>query len=306
MSTAPSSIPPPSFDVAPELPEGVERPPRPESPRWKPWMAWAALVAAFGGALIGALVIGVIGSAAGSSFADPSPAVSISATIVQDLSFIGAALLFASISGRPLPEQFGLRPTRFWPAVGWMAVAFAAFYVFTLVWVAILGVSPDDTKLPDELGVKDSTYALLAVAFLVAVVAPMAEEFFFRGFFFGALRNWKGPWPAAVITGLVFGAIHVGSAEAAFLLPLAFFGFCALPAARAHRIAVSGHRPALHEQLAGLRRLPALGLGDPRALRVRAGAHLARRAHGARAVDAGAGARRLSARTANLLVGLPA
>jgi membrane protease YdiL (CAAX protease family) len=188
-------------------------------------MAWAALVAAFAGALVGALVIGVIGSAAGSSFAHPSPAVNISATIVQDLAFIGAALLFASISSRPLPEQFGLRPTPFWPAVGWMAVAFAAFYVFTLVWVSILGVSPDDTKLPDELGVKDSTYALLAVAFLVAVVAPMAEEFFFRGFFFGALRNWKGPWPAAVITGLVFGSIHFGSAEAAFLLPLAFFGF---------------------------------------------------------------------------------
>jgi membrane protease YdiL (CAAX protease family) len=225
MSTAPSSIPPPSFDVAPELPEGVERPPRPESPRWKPWMAWVALVAAFGGALMGALIIGVIGSVAGSSFADPSPAVSISATIVQDLSFIGAALLFASISARPLPEQFGLRPTAFWPAVGWMAVAFAAFYVFTLIWVAILGVSPDDTKLPDELGVKDSTYALLAVAFLVAVVAPMAEEFFFRGFFYGALRNWRGPWPAAVLTGLVFGAIHLGSAEAAFLLPLGFFGF---------------------------------------------------------------------------------
>jgi CAAX protease family protein len=225
MSTAPSSIPPPSFDVAPELPEGVERPPRPERPRWKPWMALAALVAAFGGALFGALVIGVIGSAAGSSFTDPSPAVSISSTIVQDLSFIGAALLFANISARPLPDQFGLRATRFWPAVGWMAAAFAAFYAFTLVWVAILGVSPDDTKLPDELGVKDSTYALLAVAFLVAVVAPMAEEFFFRGFFYGSLRNWKGPWPAAVLTGLVFGAIHVGSAEAAFLLPLGFFGF---------------------------------------------------------------------------------
>jgi hypothetical protein len=64
--------------------------------------------------------------------------VNISATIVQDLAFVGAALLFASISGRPLPEQFGLRPTAFWPAVGWMAAAFAAFYVFTLVWVSIL------------------------------------------------------------------------------------------------------------------------------------------------------------------------
>ena len=58
MSTEASSIPPPSFGVAPELPEGVERPPKPEGPRWKPWMAWAALVAAFAGALVGALVIG--------------------------------------------------------------------------------------------------------------------------------------------------------------------------------------------------------------------------------------------------------
>jgi CAAX protease family protein len=144
---------------------------------------------------------------------------------VQDVSFIGAALLFASIAGTPRPEQFGLRRTSFWPAVGWIVLAFIGFYLVTLVWVAILGADPDDTKLPDELGVKDSTAAMLAVAFLVAVVAPVAEEFFFRGFFFTSLRAWKGLWPAAVITGLVFGGIHVGSAEAVFLAPLAFFGF---------------------------------------------------------------------------------
>jgi CAAX protease family protein len=226
MSTAPSSVPPPSFGLAPELPEGVERKPPPEGPRWKPWMAWVGLIAAFGGALMGALLVGVIGAAAGASLDDPTPAVNISATIVQDLSFIGAAILFASIAGRPLPEQFGLRRTRLWPAIGWMAVAFFGFYVFTLIWVSILGVDTDDSKLPDELGVKDSTFALLAVAFLVSVVAPIAEEFFFRGFFFTALRSWKGLWPAAILTGVVFGAIHLGSAEAAFLLPLAFFGFC--------------------------------------------------------------------------------
>ena len=84
MSTAPSSIPPPSFDVAPELPEGVELRARPDSTGWKPWTAWAALVAAFAGALVGALVIGVIGSAAGSSFTDPSPAVRDAATHLAD------------------------------------------------------------------------------------------------------------------------------------------------------------------------------------------------------------------------------
>jgi membrane protease YdiL (CAAX protease family) len=226
MSTAPSSVPPPSFGLAPELPEGVERKPPPEAPRWKAWTAWVGLIAAFAGALMGALVVGVIGAAAGADISDPTPAVNISATIVQDLSFIAAALLFAGLAGRPLPEQFGLRPTRLWPAVGWMAVAFVSFYVVTATWVAILGVDADDSKLPDELGVEDSTFALVAVAFLVAVVAPIAEEFFFRGFFFTALRSWKGLWPAAILTGLVFGGIHVGSAEAAFLLPLGFFGFC--------------------------------------------------------------------------------
>jgi membrane protease YdiL (CAAX protease family) len=225
MSTVPSSIPPPSFGLAPELPEGVERPPPPQAAVWKPWMAWVALIGAFGGALMGALVVGVIGAAAGSDIAHPTAAVNISATIVQDLSFIGAALLFANIASTPRPEQFGLRRTSFWPAVGWIAVAFLGFYLVTLLWVTILGVDPDDTKLPDELGVKDSTVAMLAVAFLVSVVAPVAEEFFFRGFFFTSLRAWKGLWPAAVITGVVFGGIHLGSAEAVFLAPLAFFGF---------------------------------------------------------------------------------
>jgi membrane protease YdiL (CAAX protease family) len=225
MSAADSSVPPPSFGVAPELPAGVERRVPPERPPWKPWTAWVALIAAFGGALMGALVVGVIGVIGGADLSDPTPAVNIAATIVQDLCFIAAAVLFASMAGRPLPAQFGLRPTPVLRAIGLMALAFVAFYLVTVVWVAIVHADADDTKLPDELGVDRSTAAMLAAALLVSVVAPIAEEFFFRGFFFAALRNWKGVWPAAIITGLVFGSIHIGSAETALLLPLAFFGF---------------------------------------------------------------------------------
>jgi membrane protease YdiL (CAAX protease family) len=57
------------------------------------------------------------------------------------------------------------------------------------------------------------------------VLAPVAEELFFRGYFFTALRNWKGVWPAAILTGVVFGAIHAGSAPVGYLVPLAVFGF---------------------------------------------------------------------------------
>ena len=34
-----------------------------------------------------------------------------------------------------------------------------------------------------------------------------------------------GTWPAAIITGLVFGGVHVGSAPVVDLVPLAFLGF---------------------------------------------------------------------------------
>jgi CAAX protease family protein len=225
MSTAPPSVPPPSFGLAPERPAGVERPESAERPRWKPWTAWVALVAGIAGALMGALVIGVVAVIAGAGINANTPAVSISATFVQDACLVAAALLSAGLAGRPRPEQFGLRPTRFWPAVGWMVAAFVAFYVVTALWVTIVGGSPDDQKLTKELGVDRGPLALVAVAFLVSVVAPVAEEFFFRGFFYGALRNWRGVVPAAALTGLVFGAVHAGSADVAFLLPLAFFGF---------------------------------------------------------------------------------
>jgi uncharacterized protein len=225
MSIESASVPPPPLSAAPELPPGIERPRPPEQPSWKPWTAWVGLIAGFAGALAGAVVIGIIAAMAGAGFDNPTPAVNIIGTVVQDVALVGAAVLFAGLAGRPRPEQFGLRPTRPWPALGWIVVTFLAFYLFTLVWVSIVGGDTGDEKLPKELGADRSTIALLAVAFLVSVVAPIAEEFFFRGFFFSALRNWRGLWPAAIITGLVFGGIHAGSADAKFLLPLAFFGF---------------------------------------------------------------------------------
>ncbi len=218
--------PPPSL---PELPEGVE--PTPIGPQWRPWMAFAGVLVGFVGAAFGALIL-TLGATviSGSGFdskliSNPSPAVNILATVVQDLSLIGAALLFARLIARPRPWDFGLRGTRFWPAVGWGLLTWGCFLIVTLAWVKLVGADNASQKLPTELGADRSDIALASVGVLVCVIAPIAEEFFFRGFFFTALRSWKGIWPAAIITGLVFGGIHAGSADIAFLVPLAFFGF---------------------------------------------------------------------------------
>ncbi len=49
-------------------------------------------------------------------------------------------------------------------------------------------------------------------ALLVAVLAPIAEEIFFRGMIFRALKNGMGLWPAAIVSGLLFGAMHIDAA----------------------------------------------------------------------------------------------
>lgn len=206
----------------PELPEGVE--PTPTTPAWKPWTAWLGLLTGFAGALVGALVVTVVAVAVGASFEDPPPSVTIVGTFLQDIALIAAAVFFARMAGTARPWHFGLRPPRsVRRSAGWVVVAYLTFIAISAAWVAILGIDQRD-ELPEELGADESTAALLAVAVLVAVAAPIAEEFFFRGFFFTALRNWRGMWPAAVITGLVFGAIHLGSSPVGFIVPLAVFG----------------------------------------------------------------------------------
>jgi membrane protease YdiL (CAAX protease family) len=209
--------PPPN---PPELPEGA----RPSPPAWPPWTAPLALLAGLTATLFGATVIGGIAAAAGAKISDPPPGVQIGSLLFQDLALIGAALAFARLVTHPRPWHFGLRRTRPGRAVGWLLAVWVGFFVFTGIWITALGIHQRD-RLPKELGVDRSTAALLVVAFLVTVMAPIAEEFFFRGYFFTALRSWKGPWVAAAITGVVFGAIHGGSAPIGYLVPLAVFGF---------------------------------------------------------------------------------
>jgi membrane protease YdiL (CAAX protease family) len=55
----------------------------------------------------------------------------------------------------------------------------------------------------------------------VVVVAPIAEETFFRGFVYGWMRRHLNVPLAAVLSGLFFGAVH---GEPVILLPLAILG----------------------------------------------------------------------------------
>ena len=222
----------PAAEGHPAPPERPEQPGSPAArfsgiPPWPGWTAPAALFAGFAAALLCALIIGLVAALLGADSFDGDstpPAVSILATIAQDGCLIASAFFFARIVAPPRPEQFGLRlPDKLKPAVGYVIGGYVAFILFSLVWLAIIGQPDAKDTIIDDLGAKDSTVALIAVTFVVCVCAPVAEEFFFRGYFFGALRS-NGFWPAALLTGLTFGIVHVFGSPIAFIVPLATLG----------------------------------------------------------------------------------
>jgi hypothetical protein len=177
-------------------------------------------------AAIGGLIVDIPAAALGANVtASHVPAgLEIADTAVQEVGFVLVAIFFAQLGGRAVAAwQFGLRPTPLWRAVRLLLGLLFTFLLFSIIWGLLLNAGKE--KLLEQLGAGESTTLLLLSAGLTCVVAPICEEFLFRGFIFTALRNWRGVWPAAAITGLVFGAVHAGSAPAVDLVPLAALGF---------------------------------------------------------------------------------
>jgi uncharacterized protein len=128
-------------------------------------------------------------------------------TIVQDLMMIAAAYFVTADLGRPTARTFGLRPFKS-SAFGWIFAALVAYLVLTSIYTVL--VDPPSEQLPSGLEDADQN-VLLAVAtgMLLIVVAPLAEEVFFRGFLYQAFRNSFGVLPGALLSALIFGAIHL-------------------------------------------------------------------------------------------------
>ena len=195
------------------------------------WVALAALLFGFAAAIFFQVIVQLIGTASGASAAHPTPAMNDADNYLLDLSFVGSALYFTTVRGALGRADFGYRRIPWRTGLSALLAAAFAYYVVTLVYSLVFNLHGTD-KLPSGLGLHHAGWAVVAVVFVCAV-APMAEEFFFRGFLFGTLRRMRvtvggheaGPWIAAAIVGVVFGLVHFDSAQPEFLIPLGFLGF---------------------------------------------------------------------------------
>jgi membrane protease YdiL (CAAX protease family) len=205
----------------PELPDGAD-----PAPRWPPWFAPVGFLAGFTITLIVSVLAGVIATAAGADITDEMPPeLLLVLTVLQGVILCGTAIFLASRVQRPKAWHFGLRRAPFWPSVGWALLGLAAFFTFVILY-SLLFAPEGEQSVTEDLGADQSTAKLILAGFVVIVVAPIGEEFFFRGFFYRALRSRLTVLVAAAIDGIVFGLIHFSGSDTLDLLPvLGFLGF---------------------------------------------------------------------------------
>lgn len=114
--------------------------------------------------------------------------------------------------GRSMRSPFGAAALVY---LGYIAVAFALSPL----------LQPEQEDVTRELGFGQGTLGTVAAGFLIVIAAPVAEEVFFRGFMFAGIRS-RAPWiVAALISGLVWGAVHfTGPDSWGVVVQLSVFG----------------------------------------------------------------------------------
>jgi membrane protease YdiL (CAAX protease family) len=134
-------------------------------------------------------------------------------------SFVLAPLVIASMRGATVRQawrRLGLRRFRR-SAWLWMLAAIGAYFLFAIVYVAIVG-EPEQEDIADAFGPWPLQILLIVFA------AAISEEICFRGMLFGGLRERLPMWAAALISAAIFGALHAFTGISA-VPPLIAFGF---------------------------------------------------------------------------------
>jgi membrane protease YdiL (CAAX protease family) len=144
--------------------------------------------------------------------------------IIQDLVVVIGAILFSVLRYRVGVDRLGLR--RFDVATGlslsvmlfFLSYVIRICFVFTMM---LLGVQLQPQEVLTRLDVTGWTFFL--TFFSAAILAPVAEEIFFRGFLYGGLRARIGPIGAMMVSTVFFSALHF-SLDA--FVPILVLGLC--------------------------------------------------------------------------------
>ena len=166
-----------------------------------------------GQALVGAIVLFLFGTVTVPTDGANTPI--LVASLFTDLAMVGTILLWLRLRHEPIVALIGVpAPGRWLREVG-IGVAFGvvlylvvAFGVSSAVAWLLERVFSHPIVTPRQLSPDLSSSAKVLAAVLAIVIAPPAEELFFRGVLFRGLRDRRGFAIAAGVSAVAFGLAH--------------------------------------------------------------------------------------------------
>ena len=133
--------------------------------------------------------------------------------LVGSVYFLGIRrrrLDWASAGLRPLSNQWLLIAL----LVGVIAIPLSGLIAAGVQ--SLLGLPEENPQLPFLApGNSFSWFGAVSMLLLAGILAPFAEELFFRAVIYRWLRDQWGMWPAILVSSLVFGIVHVDPAVGA-------------------------------------------------------------------------------------------
>jgi membrane protease YdiL (CAAX protease family) len=155
------------------------------------------------------------------------PAVLVSGVIYIAVTGIAAYFTFGKYGGGW--DRIGLRPptrsTWLWGGAATVAaLAASAAYSGIVIGFDIEWLRQDPCdQVPAEI--RNDALVLSLTAVTAILFAPVAEEIFFRGFLFTGLAKLWGIAVAVVVSGVLFGAVHLVNPELyRSLIPISIIG----------------------------------------------------------------------------------
>ena len=187
---------------------------------YKPWRFETVIqlvASVFACLCLGMVAIGVLRQAGVAAFQSSN---SFATVLVATMSFQGAAwvliFLFLKLHGVDWRSAFGLRnpnlPRALLLGIGMLVVALPivlALQQLSVLALDKLGWHPAEQRAVDLLVAAKSPWMRVYLAFFAVVLAPVAEEFIFRGVLFPFVKQLGWPKLAWFGVSFLFALIHL-------------------------------------------------------------------------------------------------
>jgi membrane protease YdiL (CAAX protease family) len=145
----------------------------------------------------------------------------LAAMIIGEAGMPLGAWLFGMRKYRYSWQSLGFRSFNLWRGLALSAAVIGLGILISYLYELLLGGAEIQASNDMYTALTDSGFGIATVAITAVIVAPFAEETFFRGFLFaGISKRWGYSW-GVIVSGALFAVAHVGSGG---LVPIFILG----------------------------------------------------------------------------------